>query len=93
MKLQPVGRSLLVQAKKKEKKKGVLILTDDASDPKIAVVLGVGEKVEAPVKEGDLILLAPYCGSVISGGTEDEPYLLISEKELLGILKDEQVVS
>ena len=89
MKLQPVGRSLLIQAKEKEKKKGVLILTDDSSEPTIAVVVGVGEKVEAPIKEGDLILVAPYCGSKITGGTEEEPYLLIGEKEVLGIMREE----
>lgn len=93
MKLQPIGRSLLIQAKKKEKKKGVLILTDDSSEPLVACVIGVGEKVEAPIKVNDLVLVAPYCGSKIQGGTEEEPYLLIGEKEVLGILKDEQVVS
>lgn len=89
MRLQPIGRSLVIQLKKKEKKKGVLILTDDASEPLVACVRGIGEKVEAPIKEWDLVLVAPYCGSKIEGGTDEEPYMLVGEKEILGILRDE----
>ena len=89
MRLQPIGRSLVIQVKKREKKRGILILTDDASEPLEAIVRGIGDKVEAPIKEGDLVLVAPYCGSKIAGGNEEEPYLLIAEKEILGILRDE----
>lgn len=87
MRLQPIGRSLVVQIKAKEKK-GMLIYTTQ-DEPIEAWVRAVGEKVEAPIKEGDLILLAPYAGSKMKGGTEDEPYMLIGEKEVLGILRDE----
>jgi co-chaperonin GroES (HSP10) len=88
MRLHPIGRSLVVQVKKKEKR-GILILAMETGDPLEAFVRGVGEKVEAPIKEGDLVLLAPFCGNKIAGGSEDEPYLLIGEKEVLGILRDE----
>jgi co-chaperonin GroES (HSP10) len=87
MKLQPVGRSLLVYIKKKEKK-SLLITPDDASEMRQAVVVGVGEKVEAPVKEGDTVLLAAYCGVNRVAGTDEEPYFIIAEKEILGIVKE-----
>lgn len=88
MRLQPIGRSLVVQVKPQEKKKGMLILSSQAEEPAQALVVAVGEKVEAPIKEGDLVLLAPYAGNKIGGGTEAEPYLLLGEKEILGILRD-----
>ena len=85
MRLQPIGRSLVVQIKQDEKKG--LLLIPNTGDPVQGIVMGIGEKVEAPIKEGDRLLLAPYCGSKINGGTEDEPYMLIGEKEILGILR------
>ena len=88
MRLQPIGRSLIVQLKAREKR-GILIVAMQNDEPLQATVMGIGEKVEAPIKEGDQVLLAPYAGSKVKGGTEDEPYMLIGEKELLGILRDE----
>jgi co-chaperonin GroES (HSP10) len=88
MRLQPIGRSLVVQIKHAEKK-GLLILARQDDEPRQARVMGVGDKVEAPIKVGDLVLLAPYSGNKIAGGNEDEPYMLIGEKEILGILRDE----
>lgn len=88
MRLQPIGRSLVVQIKAVEKK-GILLLSRQDDEPKEARVMGVGDKVEAPIKEGDLVLLAPYCGSKLAGGKEDEPFMLVGEKEILGILREE----
>jgi len=87
MKLQPVGRSLLVCVRKKKSKFG-LLLPEDHSEPQHAEVIGVGEKVEMPVKEGDMVLLAPYAGLKGVGGDDEAPYLLVAEKEVLGILKE-----
>ena len=88
MRLQPIGRSLLVQIKATEKK-GFLLIAAQNDEPVQATIKGVGDKVEAPIKVGDLVLLAPYAGSKLAGGTEDEPYMLVGEKEVLGILKDD----
>ena len=88
MKLQPVGRALLVQLIEKENKRKLILTTRDDSEPRQATVLGVGDKVEAPIKEGDILLLAPYSGAQITGGTEESPYLIIAEKEVLGILRE-----
>jgi len=54
-----------------------------------AQVKGVGEKVEAPIKVGDFVLLASYAGCKIKGGSDEEPYFLVAEKEILGILRDD----
>lgn len=88
MRLYPIGRSVLVQMRPPEKR-GILLVARDLSDPMQAVVRGVGEKVEAPVKEGDLVLVTPYAGNKVAGGSDEEPYMLIAEKEILGILRDE----
>ena len=88
MRLQPIGRSLLVQVKPEEKKSKLILTASQSDEPTQAIVIGVGEKVEAPIKEGDLVLLAPYAGHKMTGGTDSEPYLLLSEKEVLGILRE-----
>jgi co-chaperonin GroES (HSP10) len=79
---------LLVQMKPEEKKSSIILTTRDQSEPRIAVVLGVGDKVEAPIKEGDRLLLVPYCGIQVAGGDDEAPYLIVGEKEILGIIKD-----
>ena len=61
-------------------------MPEDHSDPQHAQVIGVGEKVEMPVKEGDMVLVSPYAGMKGVGGDDEAPYLLIAEKEVLGIL-------
>jgi co-chaperonin GroES (HSP10) len=87
MRLQPVGRALLVQIKPAESKSKIILTVKDESVPKEAVVLGVGDKVEAPIKEGDTVLLVPYCGVQVAGGDEATPYFIVAEKEVLGIVK------
>lgn len=74
--------------KPQEIKTKLILSASQSDEPAQAIVIGVGEKVEAPVKEGDLVLLAPYAGHKMKGGTDNEPYLLLSEKEVLGILRD-----
>ena len=66
-----------------------MIVPKQGSDPRQALVKSVGDKVESPIKEGDLVLLFPYAGSRVDGGTEEEPYWLIAEKEIVGILRED----
>lgn len=87
MKLQPVGRSLLVKLKEPERK-SVLLLSRQLDEPMQAIVEGVGEKVEAPIKEGDIVLLFPYAGSKITPDKEESPYLIIGEKDVIGIVRE-----
>ncbi len=86
MKLQPVGRSLVVKVKQSEKK-SIIIQSRDDSEPRPAEVIALGEKVEMPVSVGDVVLLVPYCGMKGVGGTDEEPYLLVGEKDVLGIIR------
>lgn len=87
MKLQPVGRSLLVKLKEPERK-SVLLLTRQLDEPMHAVVEGVGERVEAPIKEGDTVLLFPYAGAKITPDKEESPYLIVGEKDIIGIVRE-----
>jgi co-chaperonin GroES (HSP10) len=87
MKLQPVGRALLVQFKEEERK-GVILVTRQQDEPMQATIIGVGEKCELPIKEGDCVLLMPYCGMKAVGGSKDAPYMIVGEKDVIGILKD-----
>ena len=67
---------------------GVLaIVLRQTDEPLQADVIGVGEKVEFPIKTGDIVLLFPYAGTKITGGTDDAPYLIIGEKDVIGVLK------
>lgn len=86
MRLQPVGKAILVQLKPLEKK-SILMLREASEEPYYAYVKGVGEKVEIPIKEDDLIFVGAYAGGEVPGGTKEEPYFLIAEKDVLGVMK------
>lgn len=93
MRLQPVGRNLIVKFKKidqDDKSPGGLILPGKKSndDPVDALVLAVGHQCEFPIKENSLVLISPYSGVPIKGGTEEEPHRLIVEKDVLAIIND-----
>jgi len=81
--IRPIGKNILVQ-KIKEEKKGILILTPNDSEPYKATVIGIGSKADLDIAVGDILLLVPYTGSKIS--TEDDGYLLISERDILGVV-------
>lgn len=82
--LKPIGKNVLVKIKPAEKKKGVLILTTDSDEPFQALVIDIGSKAELDIAKDDVLLLVPYCGSKIS--TEDDGYLLITERDILGVV-------
>lgn len=85
MKLQPVGKNLLIK-EMKEEKKSVLIYTPQNDEPRQVEIVGVGEKVEIPVKEGDFVLVRPYAGQQLSEGGE---YLILSENDIVGVMRSE----
>lgn len=83
--LKPLGKNILVQRIKEEPKKGALILTASADDkPYQAVVIDKGSKVEIEVQKDDVLLMIPYSGSRIS--TDDDGYLLVTERDILGVV-------
>jgi co-chaperonin GroES (HSP10) len=81
--LRAIGKNILVKVKPKEQKKGVLIL-DNSNEPFEALVINVGKNCEVDVNVDDVLLLVPYCGSKIS--TEDDGYLLVTERDILGVV-------
>jgi chaperonin GroES len=83
--LKPLAKNILVKIKPPEKK-GTLILTSTTEKPFEAVVVSKGNKSELEIEIGDVLLLVPYCGSRIS--EDDEEHLLISEKDVMGVVCD-----
>lgn len=95
MNLKPVGRNIIVSFKKpqeQEKSVGGLILPKNKNspdEPVDATVLSIGGQCEYPVKINSIVLISPYSGIPIRGGTEDEPHRLIVEKDILAIVSEE----
>lgn len=83
--LRPLGKNILIQRNKEEsKKKTALILTTPTDEPFNATVVDIGSKAELDIKIGDVLLMVPYSGSKIS--TEDDGYLLVTERDILGVI-------
>ena len=83
--LRAVGSNILVKIKPKELPKSGLLLPDQHDLPFEVVVVNVGKKVEIEIKKDDVLLVVPYSGSKISA--EDDGFLLIAEKNILGIVE------
>jgi len=95
MNFRPLGDRVLVQrVEEAEQIRGGIVIPDTAKEkPQEGVVIAVGEgrimdsglKVAMSVKAGDKVLFGKYSGSEIK--LDDEEYLIMSEGEILGILK------
>ena len=95
MKIQPLGDRVLVEpVKEEEVKKGGIIIPDTAKEkPQQGVVIALGtgkidekgNKIPFNVKKGDKVLLKKYSGDEFK--LDDKEYVLVQEKELLGILE------
>ena len=81
--IRPIGKNILVQ-KQKEEKKGILILKPTEGEPYKATVMAIGSKADLDIDIGCTLLLVPYTGSRIS--TDDDGYLLITERDILGVV-------
>ena len=92
MSLKPVGRNLIVSFKKpqeQDKAVGGLILPKNKNapdEPVDAKILSIGDQCEYPITINSIVLISPYSGIPIRGGTEDEPHRLIIEKDILAIV-------
>lgn len=91
MKVQPIGRRVLVERLESEEvKKGGIIIPDTAKEkPQQGRVIAVAKpgKDDDPmqVKEGDKILFGKYAGTEIEmNGNE---YLMMQEDDILGIIE------
>lgn len=95
VKLQPLGDRVMVKPMPQEEvTKGGVVLPDTAKEkPQQGEVLAVGsgrmlengQKVPMEVKVGDRILYGKYSGTEIK--VEGEEYLILSEKDILAIVK------
>lgn len=92
MKLKPVRDYLLIKIIPVEEKKGALLLLKAPTDePRRARVLDTGDECKTSVKAGDIVLLPYYGGTKVpGGGDQSEQCLLVSEKEILGIVIDDE---
>jgi len=95
MNLKPLGDRLIVKPSQKEEvTKSGIVLPDTAKEkPQEGVVVAAGpgrlaedgKRVEMEVKEGDKVIYAKYAGTEIK--IENEEYLILSEKDILAIVK------
>ncbi|HKK83125.1 MAG TPA: co-chaperone GroES [Atribacterota bacterium] len=96
-KIQPLGDRILVKpVVEEEKTKGGIVLPDTVSKekPQVGEVLAVGpgrtnddgKTFPMQVKKGDKVVYAKYSGTDLKD-ENDEDYLLLSEKDILAIMK------
>ena len=92
-KIRPLGDRVVVKVVKEEKTAGGLVLPDTAQEkPQTGEVLAVGpgkvldngSRQTVDVAVGDKILFAKYSGTEVK--LEGETYLLIAEKDILGVV-------
>lgn len=95
--IRPLGDRVVVKPMEREERtKGGIFLPDTASKerPMEGTVLAVGEGrrddngklVPMNVKAGDKVLFAKYSGTEFK--IDDVEYLILSEKDVLGIVQD-----
>jgi chaperonin GroES len=92
-KIRPLGDRVVVKVVKEEKTAGGLLLPDTAQEkPQTGEILAVGPgkmldngtRQAVDVTVGDKVLFAKYSGTEVK--LDGETYLLLSEKDLLGVV-------
>lgn len=92
-KIRPLGDRVVVKVVKEEKTAGGLVLPDSAQEkPQTGEVVAVGpgkildngSRQTVDVQVGDKVLFAKYSGTEVK--LDGENYLLIAEKDLLGVV-------
>ena len=97
MELKPLGDRVLIKPMfEEEKSKGGILLPDTVSKekPQVGEILAIGpgatnkegKLIPMAVKKGDKVIYAKYSGTDIKGDN-DEDYLILSEKDILAIVK------
>lgn len=93
-KIRPLGDRVVVKVVKEEKTAGGLVLPDTAQEkPQTGEVLSVGPgktldngtRTAVDVTVGDKVLFAKYSGTEVK--LDGETYLLIAEKDILGVVQ------
>lgn len=93
--LKPLGDRVIVKPSQKEEvTKSGIVLPDTAKErPQEGTIVAAGpgrlaedgKRIEMEVKEGDKVIYAKYAGTEIK--IENEEYLILSEKDILAIVK------
>ncbi|AIM25278.1 co-chaperone GroES [Melissococcus plutonius] len=92
--LKPLGDRVIIKVAEEEKTVGGIVLASTAKEkPQTGKVIAVGQgrlldngtKVPAEVKEGDTVMFEKYAGT--EAKYENEEYLIISEKDIIGIVE------
>lgn len=92
--IRPLGDRLVVKVVKEEMTAGGIVLPDTAQEkPQIGEVIAVGpgrmldsgERAKMEVAKGNKVLFAKYAGTEVK--LSGENYLLIAEKDILGIIE------
>ncbi|MFM8595096.1 MAG: co-chaperone GroES [Chloroflexota bacterium] len=96
MNLQPLGDRVVVKpATREETTKSGIVLPDTAKEkPQRGTIVAAGagrrddsgKRIEMDVKVGDAVLFAKYAGTEFK--LEDEDLLILSEKDILAVVKD-----
>lgn len=93
--IKPLGKRVLIKRSTAKATKGGIILPDTAQEkPKQGevVAVGPGETDEngtlqpLNVKIGDQVLFTSYAGTEVKTDEQDAEYLIMSEKDILGVL-------
>ncbi len=92
--IRPLGDRVVVKVIKVEKSAGGIVLPDTAQEkPQLGEVIAAGPgrldekgaRLPMDVKKGDRILFAKYAGTEVK--LDGDEYLLLSEKDVLGIVE------
>lgn len=95
--IQPIGNRVLVKRLKAQTSKGGIILPDSAQEkPKQAEVVAIGagkindegDLVRPSVKVGDTVIFSSYAGAKVKHSDESAEYLIMSEDEILAVVRE-----
>lgn len=88
IRIKPLGKNLLVQPQKPEKKTGTgIFLPETASEerPQQGKVLAIGESDKIQVKPGQTIIYTRYGGTEVK--LDGEEYLIVKNDDVLAVIE------
>ncbi|MEI8300462.1 MAG: co-chaperone GroES [Chlamydiota bacterium] len=95
-KIKPLGKRVLIKRVKAQQSRGGILLPESAQEkPKQGDVIAVGpgvfskdgefERVELAI--GDKVLFSAYAGSEVKTADQENEYLIMSQDDVLAIIK------
>jgi len=89
MKIQPLGKRVLIRRAKHKTSQGGILLPDTATErPKQGEVIACGNDKELEVKLGDIVLFGSYSGVEVKGEDGDQELLILNEDEILAVIEE-----